>query len=171
MLILSTIPPANTTDVSRGFAMEGPIEEVMFAARHKDWLVVKKLLIVQNTLPEEIAITLASIDKTIVRKSYQYTGINTDVVEAYVMTVARKGRTFANLAAVFGSLQPGTVKAALLPACPKPELYPFAESYFVKRLLEEIGYDPCLEPETLGKVFPHIKVAKPRGNFGKKKKA
>ena len=149
--------------------MEGPIEEIMFAARHKDWLVVKKLLIEQNTLPEEIAITLASIDKTIVRKSYQYTGIKTEVVEAYVAKVAKKGRTYANLSAIFGSLQPGVVKAALMEACPKPELYPFAESYFVKKLMEEIGFDTCLEPETVGKVYPHVKVAKPRGNFGKKK--
>ena len=149
--------------------MDGPIEEIMFAARYKDWLVVKKLLIVENTLPEEIAITLASIDKTLVRKSYEYTGINTGIIEAYVLTVAKKGRTFANLSAVFGSLQPGVVKAALMPACPKPELYPFAESYFIKKLLEEIGFDPCLEPETIGKVYPHVKVAKPRGNFGKKK--
>ena len=146
-------------------------QEVAFAARHKDWMVVKKLLIEQNTLPEEIAMTLASIDKTLVRKSYEYAGIKADVVEAYVMTVAKKGRTFANLADIFKSLQPGTVKAALLPACPTPAHYPLAESYFVKKLLEEVGYDPCLEPETLGKVFPHVKVAKPRGNYGKKKKA
>lgn len=146
-------------------------EEVAFAAKHKDWMVVKKLLIEENTLPEEIALTLASIDKTLVRKSYEYTGIKADVIEAYVATVAKKGRTFANLSAVFGSLQPGAVKAALLPACPTPAHYPIAESYFVKKLLEEVGFDPCLEPETLGKVFPHIKVAKPRGNFGKKKKA
>jgi len=151
--------------------MDAPIEEVMFAARHKDWLVVKKLLIEANTLPEEIAITLASIDKTLVRKSYQYTGIKTEVVEAYVMKVAKKGRSFANLSAVFASLKPGEVKTALMEACPKPELYPFAESYFIKKLLEEIGFDPCLEPETIGKVYPHVKVAKPRGNFGGKKKA
>lgn len=151
--------------------MDGFVEEVAFAARHKDWMVVKKLLIEANTLPEEIALTLASIDKTMVRKSYEYTGIKTDVVEAYALKVAKKGRTFANLSAVFGSLKPGEVKAALMEACPNPQLYPIAESYFVKKLLEEIGFDPCLEPETLGKVFPHIKVAKPRGNFGKKKKA
>ena len=146
------------------------VEEIAFVARHKDWMVVKKLLIEQNTLPEEIALALASIDKTMVRKSYDYTGIKTDIIEAYAATVAKKGRTFSNLSAIFGSLSPGTVKAALLPACPTPAHYPIAESYFVKKLLEEIGYDPCLEPETLGKVFPHIKVAKPRGNFGKKKK-
>lgn len=146
------------------------VEEVAFAAKHKDWMVVKKLLIVENTKPEEIALALASIDKTLVRKSYEYAGINADVVEAYAMTVAKKGRTFSNLADIFKSLQPAAVKAALLPACPTPAHYPIAESYFVKKLLEEVGYDPCLEPETLGKVFPHIKVAKPRGNFGKKKK-
>ena len=70
--------------------MDGPIEEVMFAARYKDWLVVKKLLILENTLPEEIAITLASIDKTLVRKSYEYTGINTVIIEAYALTVVKK---------------------------------------------------------------------------------
>ncbi len=150
--------------------MEGIQDEIVFTAKHKDWVVVKKFLIVENTKPEEIALALASADKTMVRKSYEYAGIKPDVIEAYVVGVAKKGRTFSNLSAVFGSLQPGAVKAALLPACPTPELYPIAESYFVKRLLEEIGFNPCLEPETLGKVFPHIKVAKPRGNFGKKKK-
>ena len=146
-------------------------EEVAFAARHKDWMVVKKYLIEESSKPEDIALALASIDKTVVRKSYEYAGIKADVVEAYVATVAKKGRTFANLSAIFGSLKPGEVKAALLPACPTPEHYPLAESYFVKKLLEEVGYDPCLEPETLAKVYPHLKVPKPRGNFGKKKRA
>ncbi len=150
--------------------MEGMQDEIVFTARNKDWMVVKKFLVVENTKPEEVSLALASIDKTLVRKSYEYAGIKADVVEAYAMTVAKKGRTFSNLSAVFGSLQPGVVKAALLPACPTPELYPIAESYFVKKLLEEVGFDPCLEPETLAKVYPHLKVPKPRGNFGKKKK-
>ncbi|VVB57291.1 Uncharacterised protein [uncultured archaeon] len=146
------------------------VEEVAFAAKHKDWMVVKKLLIEQNTAPEEIALALASIDKTLVRKAYEYAGVKAEVVEAYVARVAKKGRTFANLSAVFSTLKPGEVKAALLEACPTPAHYPLAESYFVKKLLEEIGFDPCLEPETLAKVYPQLKIPKPRGNFGKKKK-
>jgi hypothetical protein len=150
--------------------MDESFEQVAFAARYKDWLVVKKLLIEENTKPEEVALSLTSIDKTLVRKSYEYAGINTDVIETYVMSVAKKGRTFANVSEVFKTLQPGTVKAALMPACPLPEQYPIAESYFVKRLMEEIGYAPVLQPEILAKVYPHLKITKPRGNFGKKKK-
>ncbi|MDE1798091.1 MAG: DUF2666 family protein [Candidatus Micrarchaeota archaeon] len=146
------------------------MDQVAFAARFKDWMVVKKLLVDATTKPEEVSLTLASIDKTIARKSYEFTGINADVIDAYVATVAKKGHTFANLADVFKSLQPGAVKAALLPACPTPEHYPIAESYFVKRILEEAGYAPVLEPETLAKVFPHLKITKPRGNYGGKKK-
>lgn len=150
--------------------MDESFEQVAFAARYKDWLVVKKLGIDATTKPEEVALALASIDKTLVRKSYEYAGINADVIDAYVATVAKKGHTFANLSDVFKSLQPGAVKAALLPACAMPEQYPIAESFFVKRLLEEAGYAPVLEPETLAKVFPHLKITKPRGNYGGKKK-
>lgn len=146
------------------------IEEVSFVARHRDWMVVKKLLIDASTKPEEIALILASIDKTVVRKSYEYAGIKADVIEEYVNKVVKKGKSFSNLALVLSSLKPSEVKSALLSACPSAEHYPIAESYFIKKLIEAVGFEPALEPETLGEVFPHLKIPKPRGNFGSKKK-
>lgn len=150
--------------------MDESFEQVAFAARYKDWLVVKKLLIEANTPPEEVSLALASIDRTLVRKTYEFAGINMDLVEAHALKVAKKGRQYSNLSSIFASLKPGEVKAALLPACPTPAHFPIAENYFIKRLMDEVGYKTVLDPETLAEVFPHLKITKPRGNFGKKKK-
>lgn len=164
-------PSADSIQTASGLIfVDESFEQVAFAARYKEWLVVKKLLIVPDTKPEEVSLALASIDKTLAKKMYEFSGINTDIVETHVASVAKRGRQFSNLSQIFGSLKPGEVKAALLPACPTPTHYPIAENYFIKRLMEEVGYRTVLDPETLAEVFPHLKVAKPRGNFGKKKK-
>jgi len=160
--------------------MEGPIEEVVFTARYKEWMVVKKLLIESMTKPEDVSLVLASIDATLVRKSFEFTGINVDMIDAYVANLCRgKSKSWANLAAALQSAKPSELKAELLKACPvlppSPDgktasLYPVAETYFVKRLVETIGYSPVLTPETLQESFPQLKIPKPRGNFGGKKK-
>lgn len=161
--------------------MEGPVEEVVFMARYKDWMVVKKLLIEEGlTKPEDIALTLSSIDATMVRKSYEFTGVNVDMIDAYVAQVCKgKSKSLGNLASALQSVKPGELKAKLQEACPKLEptadgkignALPIAEAYFMKRMIETIGYPAVLTPEILQEAYPALKIPKPRGNFGGKKK-
>lgn len=160
--------------------MEGPVEEVVFTARYREWMVVKKLLIEPVTKPEDVSLVLASVDSTLVRKSFEFTGINVGMIDAYVENLCKgKSKSWSNLAAALQSVKPSELKAELLKACPElppspdgkiASLYPVAETYFVKKLLETIGYSPVLTPETLQESFPSLKIPKPRGNFGKKKK-
>lgn len=144
--------------------------EVVFTARYKDWLVVKKLLIEEKTSPQEVAAALASIEATISRKSYDFTGINREAIGAIAERLAAgKRKSFASLSEALSALKPAELKAELLTACPTPKHLPIAENYLVKCLLDLLGFKTNLDLETLAGTFPEIKVPKPRGNFGKKK--
>jgi len=57
-----------------------------------------------------------------------------------------------------------------MPACATAEHYPLAEQYFVSKIIQAIGYCTYPDLEVLQKIYPHLKISKPRGNFGKKKK-
>jgi hypothetical protein len=146
------------------------MDELVFTARYRDWMVVKKLLIEEKTTPQEVAAALASMEATISRKSYEFTGINREAVEALVERLsAGKRKSFVSLSEVLSSLKPTELKAELLTACPTPAHLPIAENYLVKCVIDKAGFSTNLDLETLSKVFPEIKVPKPRGNFGKKK--
>ncbi len=160
--------------------MEGPVEEIVFTARYRDWMVVKKLLIEAISKPEDVSLVLASIDNTLVRKAYEFTGLKVDLIDAYVAEVCSgKSKSWTNLAAAFAGVKPAEIKAKLQEACPPAvpgadgktgNFMPIAEAYFVKRMIETIGYPAVLTPEILQVAFPSLKIPKPRGNFGKKKK-
>ena len=147
-------------------------EMVVFTARYRDWLVVKKLSIDERTTPQEVSAALASMEATISRKSYEFTGINREIVEGIASKLsAGKRKSYVSLAEALSALKPAALKAELLLACPSPAHLPIAENYMVKCLLDNLGFKTNLDTETLSGTFPEIKVTKPRGNFGKKKKA
>jgi len=151
--------------------MAEPTGEVVFTARYKDWMVVKKLLIVDTTTPQEVSAILASTESTLTRKSYQFTGINQSAIEAMAERLVKgKRKSFVSLAEALSQLKPTELKNELLAACPTPKHLPIAENYLLKVMLDLMGFKTNLDGETLSEAFPEIKVAKPRGNFGKKKK-
>ena len=144
--------------------------EVVFTARYKAWMTVKKLTIDERTTPQEVAAALASAEATMTRKSYEFTGINQSAIGAMAERLAKgKRKSFVSLAEALTALKPTELKAELLAACPTPAHLPIAENYLVKCLLDDIGFKTNLDMETISQVYPEIKVPKPRGNFGKKK--
>lgn len=148
------------------------MDEIVFTAKYKDWMVIKKLLIEENTKPEEVAAALSSIQATAIRKAYDFSGINKQVVEELAAKLtAGKRKSYPNLAEVFSSMKPGEFKTALLAACPDPKYLPIAESYLLTCVLSNVGFSAYLDSQTLMEVFPELKMPKPKGNFGKKKKA
>jgi len=148
--------------------MEG--EEVIFTANYRGWMVVKKLSVDEKITPQEVAATLASIEATISRKSYEFTGISREAIEAMAEKMAAgKRKSFVSLSEALSALKPTELKAQLLTTCPTPAHLPIAENYFVKCLIDKLGFQTNLDLGTLAGTFPEIKVPKPRGNFGKKK--
>jgi hypothetical protein len=148
--------------------MEG---EIVFTARYKEWMVIKKLAIEEATTPQEVSAALASIEFTLSRKSYEFTGINMGAIDTLADKLVKgKRKSFVSLSEALSSLKPTELKTELLTACPTPAHLPIAENYLLKTLLDKLGFKTNLDTETLSHTFPEIKVTKPRGNFGKKKK-
>ncbi len=145
--------------------------EIVFTARYRDWMVVKKLLVEGNTSPQEVSASLASIEATLSRKSYEFSGINLAAVEAVAEKLIKgKRKSFVSLAEALSSLKPTELKKELLAACPTEKHLPIAENYLLKVMLDLMGFRTNLDTGTLSEVYPELKIAKPRGNFGKKKK-
>ena len=145
--------------------------QVVFTARYKDWMVVKKLSIEDNTTPQEVSAILASVEATLSRKSYSFTGLNMEAIEAFATRLTGgKRKSYVSLSEALSSLKPTELKTELLVACPTPAHLPIAENYLLKCMLDNFGFKTNLDTETLSQTFPEIKVTKPRGNFGKKKK-
>jgi Protein of unknown function (DUF2666) len=144
--------------------------EVAFTARYKEWMVIKKTSIDEKTTPQEVAASLASIEATLSRKSYEFTGINQGAIEAMAERLVKgKRKSFVSLSEALSALRPSELKTELLTACPSEKHLPIAENYLLKVMLDLLGFRTNLDTETLSHTFPEIKVAKPRGNFGKKK--
>ncbi|MCX8175441.1 MAG: DUF2666 domain-containing protein [Candidatus Micrarchaeota archaeon] len=145
-------------------------DEVVFNARYKDWMVVKKLLIDEKTSPQEVAAILASIESTLSRKSYEFSGIDTAKIAALAgKLTAGKRKSYSSLAEAISALKPSELREELLSACPTPAHLPIAENYLLKCMLDNLGFKTNLDVETLAEAYPEIKVPKPRGNFGKRK--
>ncbi|MEM4348109.1 MAG: DUF2666 family protein [Candidatus Anstonellaceae archaeon] len=149
--------------------MEDEKGEIVFTAKYKDWIVIKKMSIDSKTKPEEVAAILASIEATLSRKSYQFSGIKQEQIEALAAKLVKgKRKSFASLAEVFSSLRPSEFKEQLLSSCPTEKHLQIAENYLVKTVLDMLGFKTNLDPETLQEVYPELKIPKPKGNFGKK---
>jgi len=151
------------------FDME--LDQIVFIAKNKEWISVKKLLIDQHVKNEDVSLILSQIQKTINSRSFEYAGIDVQKVEEMAGEYcAGAKKNMASLSEIFAKVRGATLKEQLLLACKAPEQYPIAEFCFVKSVVERIGYGTYPTPEILQKVYPNLKVAKPRGNYGKKKK-
>lgn len=53
---------------------------------------------------------------------------------------------------------------------PVPDNQRFLEDYLFDAAMQTVGHAPYADNEDIGRVFPHLKVQKPRGNYGGKKK-
>jgi len=145
-------------------------EEVTFAANVKGWVAIKKMGADVNTKPEEVAAILAGITATIDRKGFEFAGIKTEVIDAYVDNLTKgKRKGYGNLAEIFGKLSNSELKAKLIEASDAAKV-PVAEAYFLRKVLTNLGYAAWIDGASLMAAYPDLKIPKPRGNFGKKKK-
>src|SRR3989344_3281270 len=139
------------------------IGEVNFSARYKDWMVVKKLSIESNSTPQEVSAILASVEATLSRKSYEFTGINQGIIEALAAKLTGgKRKSYVSLSEALSAMKPTELKTELLLACPTPKHLPIAENYLLKCMLDALGFRTNLDMETISGTFPEIKVTKPQ---------
>lgn len=145
-------------------------DEIAFLAKYGEWIVIKKTAINENTKKEEIAAALASINSTITKKGFDFCGINRSAIDEYAKGFVKgKGGSYKNLSEAIATVKPGELKEALLRSCDE-KLIPVAEAYFLRSLIDAMGFEVDVGTKTLSKIYPELKIAKPRGRFGSKKK-
>mgnify|MGYP000361170023 CR=1 FL=1 len=143
------------------------MDEISFSMKYKDFVAIKRMEIDDETKPEEIVALLASISETLIRKSFDYSEIKRSIVEDYASEITKgKRKSFSNLAEIFSKLKNDEVRENLLKACNgREELLPIAEALFMKKILENLGYNVQITTEMMGEIYPYLKIPKPRGRF------
>jgi len=143
------------------------MDEIAFSAKYKNWIVIKKMSIDENTKEPEVAHILSGIRETIDRKAFELNGINMVKIDEYVATITKGRRKgYSSLVEIFGNLKQNEVRELLLASSSKQTL-PLAEAYFIRRLITALGYGLDVTTETLAKMYPELKLPKPKGRFAK----
>lgn len=149
--------------------MEGD-ESIEFSARWKDWVVIKRTTIREGTKPEEIVFTLAAIRQSIDRKAFDFIGIDTKALDDYAASIsAGMKKNFKDLGQVVQALGTPQSKEAVAKACAsKPEADEIARTYLFRKAVQSLGFDFDVNQEMLSKIYPELKMPKPRGRTPKK---
>ncbi|HUB92614.1 MAG TPA: DUF2666 family protein [Candidatus Saccharimonadales bacterium] len=149
--------------------MEGT-DSIEFSAKWKEWVVIKRTTIRDDTKPEEVVFSMASIRQTIDRKAFELLGIDTKTLDDYA-TAATAGmkKNFKDLGNAVQSLSSAEAKAAVEKSCAsKPELGEVAKTYLFRKVVQALGFDFDVNQEMLSKIYPNLKLPKPRGRQPKK---
>jgi len=144
--------------------------KVVFAAKYGDWISIRKIWVDPETRPEEVAALLVGVRQSIDRKLYDLLGVDEPAVEEFAKRLTKgKRKGFSSVSDVFSAMGPEAYRVGLSGACP-PEALPAAKALLAQKVLEELKMSPEIDAKEFNKAFPNAKIAKPRGNFGKKKK-
>lgn len=145
------------------------MDEVAFFAKYKEWISIKKMEIDEKTTAPEVVHMLSGIRESISRKAFELSGIDEGKIDSYVSNLVKgKRKGYSNLAEIFAGIKQNELKEALLSASSE-QLLPVAEAYFMRKLLAELGYGVDVGTEMLSRMYPELKLPKPKGRFGKKK--
>ena len=151
---------------------ESGIGSVEFSAKWKDWIAVKKLTIREDTKPEEVAFSLASIRQSIDRKAFEIFGEHIDIVglDSYAAKIAsNKKKNFKDMADVILQLSSTESKKVVENSCSKnPDLKDIASTYLFRKVVQALGFDFDVNQEMLAKIYKELKLPKPRGRQPKK---
>jgi hypothetical protein len=138
-------------------AAQEPLEgQIALICRYKDWIAIKKMGVDETTKDYEVAGILSAINTTLVRKAFDFVEVDRGA-EAVADELTRGMRkSFQNLA------------TALAGAEPKAREDPIYNALLMKKILENLGFPPYANVESMIKAYPELKTAKPRGRVAKK---
>lgn len=122
--------------------------EVRIAADLPEWRVVKKVNLAKAE-PKEVLIALSSMYNSLHTK---YVSLSTTPL----VQIEAPRKSYSNL------LQNASSSI--------PSGKDFATEWKAFETLSAYGFPPIPSTETIGELYPEVKIAKPRGNFGSKKK-
>lgn len=141
------------------------MDEIVFSAKYKGWISIKKMEVDERTTTPEVVHMLSGIGESVSRKAFELSGIDRGKIDEYVEKLVKgKRKGFSTLSEIFGGLRGNEVRELLLSASDE-KLLPVAEAYFMRKLLNSLGYDLEVGVEMMSKIYPELKL--PKGRLGK----
>ncbi len=136
-----------------------------FSAKYKNWIVIKKASVREDTTPEEVAFHIALIRQTIDKKAFELLGIDTKSLDEYAATAtASMRKSFSSLAEAVKKLDTKEAKGAISRSCQgKSELSEIAGVYLFRKIAQSLKFDFDVSSEMLSKAYPHLKLPMPPG--------
>ena len=140
-------------------------DSIEFSAKYKNWVVIKRATVYEDTKPEEIALAITSIKQTLDRKAFEFLGMDLAALDAYAEGITKgKAKRLNDLASVIQELGTPAAKAAVEKAIgQKPELKDIANTYLMRRTLQSLKFDCDVNQDMLAKAYPTLKIPKPPG--------
>ena len=147
------------------------MDGISFFGKYREWFSVNKTNIDDNTAVPEVINALARISEITSKKAFEIGGVDMDKIDELASKLTKgKRKAYGSVAAVFSEMKPTELGDELKKACKEEKLLPIAESAFIRNVLEKLGFNVDISREMLQGIYPEMKLPKPKGNFGKKKK-
>ena len=145
------------------------MDGISFFGKYKDWVSINKTNIDENTSVPEVVNALARISETTSKKAFEIAGVDLNAVDELTTQLTKgKRKAYGSVAAVFNEMKPTEITEKLKKACKEEKLLPIAETYFLRSVLQKLGFNVDITREMLQEIYPEMKLPKPRGRFGKK---
>ncbi len=140
-------------------------ESIDFAAKYKNWVAIKRMLIYEDTKPEEVAFHLAGIRESMDRKAFEILGIDTQSLDSFLEGALKGIKKSTTSFGIIGEVVSSPdAKAAAEKACAaKPELKKVATVYMIRKAARSLNLDFDVNQEMLASVYKDLKVKKPPG--------
>ena len=143
---------------------EAPDSRVDFFANWGKWVSIKKMTILKETKPEEVAIHLASIGDSIDKKIFELFPDDAKAkLSKYIEDISKgKSSKIADLSNVAESLSSKNAKELVDKAVGSSNSC-IGYSYILSSAMKNLGFDYKASLEFIGKAYPELKVKKPPG--------
>lgn len=150
--------------------MDIPDEYVDFAVKYKDWVAIKRLRVLPDTKPEEVAFHLAGISSTIDSKAYNLLGINTNSLDSYASnSTSNLKKGVMAVGEVLSRINSAEAKKAIEDSCTNKAVVPLARTYLMNRLIGSMNVQTNITQEAMSKIFTDLKAPKFPGRAKGKK--
>ncbi len=149
--------------------MDEPAQYIDFMVKYKDWVSIRRQAFEENAKPEEAAYILSVIRSSIENRYYKILGIDVNMLDEYVLKIPISGKGYESLGNALSKLEQKEAKDVAQSACSDKRMKKIAESYMVLRLSERANVKPYIDSDELLKIFPELKIYKPKMPKGMKK--
>lgn len=152
-----------------GGAMDEPAQYIDFMVKYKDWVSIRRQAFDESAKPEEAAYILSTIRSSIENRYYKILGIDVKMLDDYISKIPLAGKGYESMGRALLQLEQKEAKDVAQNACSDKRMKKIAESYMVLRLAERANVKPYMDSDELLKIFPELKIYKPKMPKGMKK--